>query len=81
MKNGVPLKSVSLMLDGDRHSFGLNLCVLYGESINAALLLGARRLVINKVGGDAEELTMSLPRNPRLNLYRLRNGFFSETGS
>lgn len=55
MKNGVPLKSVPLMSDGHRHSFGSNLCVLYGQSINAALLLAARRLLINKVGGNAEE--------------------------
>lgn len=55
MKNDVPLKSVSVMLDRVRHSFGLDLCVLYNQSINAALLLAARRLLINKVGGDAED--------------------------
>lgn len=55
MKNDVPLKSVRVMLDRDRRSFCLNLCVLYGQSINAALLSAAGRLLINKVGGDAED--------------------------
>lgn len=39
---------------GMGHSYSGDLYVLYGQSINARLLLAARHLLINKVGGDAE---------------------------